>query len=690
MGATVLLEKRVREDQIDGFRDLLLVNVYDEPPGAGYPSRFREVSAWLFGRTERIVLAGDFNGKNEVWGSYETDTRGQDIQEWAILGGFVINNEPQDPPSFCSNRGVGWPDLVINKNVRVTDRVTEEEEESLSDHRHITYSIEIGRAKRAAEVRIRNDLRNANWQNLGTKLRELWASENSSEHSRSIEGVAGSLQRTVVKACQSELRRRRRTAGEMKDWWTVDLERERRKVRAARRRFQEALEEEEERDTLRRLFVDVRNGYKRKIKEAKIKQMEDELATMGNGRRNSLGRLVEEEERVPTNVRKDDATFTNTQEEAYDVLRGLYFPTDNAENDTERHAGMRRRYQQIPENREPHEITRRELEGVVAEMPKGKPPGLDGVPHECLVSVVGEVGEESWKELCVRCMNERSFPKVWKEAEVVWLPKGGGGVRPISLLPTLGKVLDRLVTARVVHSIESTGGFHDQQYGFRYGRNCTMAIGQLVRVVRANRRDGFHSLVVLLDLKNAFGSAWGPAIIEGMRVKGVNGDLIGLVKSFLSGRTASTEGRVWETDVGCPQGSSLGPVLWLVLMESWFEHLEGLRARGVWFQAYADDQAHVLSGRSARRLEQLWEEVWGEENGEQPKSFENIYERVVCPWSLCRKLGERASDSRVQRRKRPYLRAMTKAYKTAPRSDLAGWFVGGAGGGSYNGRENGV
>lgn len=279
------------------------------------------------------------------------------------------------------------------------------------------------------------------------------------------------------------------------------------------------------------------------------------------------------------NMRREDGTYTGNLEQTYDELVRTYFPVDVPELDEQEHIELRREYEEEREEEgDEYTVTMSELKGLIGGMSVGKAPGEDGTPNECLKYVLGGVGE-SWREIVEGCMREGVFPQIWKRAEVVWIPKKGGSMRPISLLPAVGKVLDRLLASRISYSMERMGQFNERQYGFRRGRDCTMAIKELTEVVRGNKMGGRHSLVVALDLRNAFGSTWSPALVRNLRMKGISEKLVKMVKSFMRQRKVCVEGREWDSDVGCPQGSSLGPVLWLLMMEGWFERMEAVRQR---------------------------------------------------------------------------------------------------------------
>lgn len=148
------------------------------------------------------------------------------------------------------------------------------------------------------------------------------------------------------------------------------------------------------------------------------------------------------------------------------------------------------------------------------------------------------------------------------------------------------------------------------QHGFRPGLGTVGAIKELLDKIRSAKRNSLHALVVTLDIKNAFNAAWHPSIVRALRQARCPHSLRKVIEDFLANRTVTSRGVMIEMERGCPQGSSLGPTLWLLLMESWFATMEQELGDMDFHQAFADDQVIVLAGTNARELEVKWKRVW--------------------------------------------------------------------------------
>jgi hypothetical protein len=221
---------------------------------------------------------------------------------------------------------------------------------------------------------------------------------------------------------------------------------------------------------------------------------------------------------------------------------------------------------------------------------------------------------ETLAEVLNRCLKEGRFPKEWKQAEVAWIPKPGGtGVRPVCLLPTIGKVYDKILATRLSYYLEAKGLLSGRQFEFQRGRGTTEAISKAAGGIKRAREEGKHAVLVALDLRNAFNSAWYPRLNQLLARSGCPGNLGQAISDFLRDRSVTSEGATVKTERGCPQGSCLGPILWLLVMEEWFKEVDKLVAPGnvtVEIQAFADDQLITITGPSMRGLEEAWEAVW--------------------------------------------------------------------------------
>lgn len=199
-------------------------------------------------------------------------------------------------------------------------------------------------------------------------------------------------------------------------------------------------------------------------------------------------------------------------------------------------------------NREIREdFTRIELRQVIKNMKRGKAGGEDQIPNACLAIIENQKGEECLR-IYNRCKEEGVFPEIWK---LVGLPKEKGGLRPILLLPALGSVPDKLINNRLVYEMKSKRKWNEEQYAIKIAKNA-----------------GEFTLVVFLDMENAFNKAEGKIILEEPKRVKMEKDISKLVKDFLTNRKVKGNFGSYGMVKGCPQGSSLGPSLWITLMES--------------------------------------------------------------------------------------------------------------------------
>nr|XP_041632157.1 uncharacterized protein LOC121502527 [Drosophila kikkawai] len=142
-----------------------------------------------------------------------------------------------------------------------------------------------------------------------------------------------------------------------------------------------------------------------------------------------------------------------------------------------------------------------------------------------------------------KCLLEGTFPDRWKRQRLLLLSKPGkppgeaSSYRPICLLDTIGKVFERVISARLSQAIEVAGGLSPEQYGFTKGKSTLDAITRVVNVAQdAIAGTRWKGLLVTLDIRNAFNSADWNRTLEFLRNFNIPGYLLNVAHSYFSNR----------------------------------------------------------------------------------------------------------------------------------------------------------
>ncbi|XP_046681483.1 uncharacterized protein LOC124368252 [Homalodisca vitripennis] len=180
-------------------------------------------------------------------------------------------------------------------------------------------------------------------------------------------------------------------------------------------------------------------------------------------------------------------------------------------------------------------VTENELMAACDRIGNNKAPGLDGIPNITLKKTIKAL-LKLFLETYDSCPREGTFPRKWKQQRLVLLPKGKKppdeplSYRPLCMLDTVGKILERIIHKRVEKVVDQL--LADKQHGFRKGRSALVAINLVVTTAKDaiagtqwKRGTKKYCLVADLDFQNAFNSDIWDIIMRALEEKRVPGYL---------------------------------------------------------------------------------------------------------------------------------------------------------------------
>ena len=172
------------------------------------------------------------------------------------------------------------------------------------------------------------------------------------------------------------------------------------------------------------------------------------------------------------------------------------------------------------------------------------------------------------------CINCGIFPDCWKYANVQPIHKKNNrqiksNYRPISVLPICGKILEKIVFDQVYAFLDVNNLLSKKQSGFRPGDSTIYQLLSVTSTIYDTFENYDETRAVFLDISKAFDKVWHKGIIFKLKCNGISGNLLLFFENYLSNRYQRVVLNGIESNwkglhAGVPQGSVLGPLLFLV------------------------------------------------------------------------------------------------------------------------------
>lgn len=239
---------------------------------------------------------------------------------------------------------------------------------------------------------------------------------------------------------------------------------------------------------------------------------------------------------------------------------------------------------------------------------KASTPGQDGISYVMLK----KLSDESLKiilQFYNKVWEEGILPKRWKEAVIIPIKKPGKdpsiplNYRPIALTSHLGKVMEKMITDRLMYHMEKNNFFSPYQNGFRHGKSTMDSIVKLESDIRKALINKETLIAVFFDVEKAYDMLWKEGLLIKLDQIGIEGKLYNWIKEFLIERNIKVKigeyiSRKGIIENGTPQGSVISPLLFIIMINDVFATID----KNVNKSLFADDGALWFRGRNVEYI----------------------------------------------------------------------------------------
>ena len=516
-----------------------------------------------------LIIAGDFNRHDALWGGDKVSPNRQGEAEPLLLlmdELALTSLLPRGTITWQSNDSESTIDLILASEGLTSNyqHCKIYEIEHGSDHRAICTQFEVTTPER--QFQPKPLFKNAPWNQIRERVKEQLS---MTTRPADTQAQADRLLQTVETAVK-DLTPLSKPSTYAKRWWTQDLTslrdtytKLRNRARSTRRRGGQNQQEEQE-------AKEAAKQYHKAIRTQKKAHWEDFLTNETNiwsaarfikpGKQSAFGKIPR--------LKRSDGEFTESKEDQARELLTTFFPPLPLQIDEEE--------AQLHKPPLPFtELQQHEIRAKIYEASQWKAPGPDGLPA-AVWRELWPIVKDDVTDLFRSSIKDSYLPHQWRQAKIVPLRKPGKenyaiakAWRPISLLSTLGKVLEAVIAERISFLAEEHGLLPQNHFGARRRRSAEQALLLLQNKITETWRNKRVLSLISFDVKGAYNGVHKERLQQRLIARRIPQVITNWVAAFCSNRSASiiVNGQEMEkeqlADPGLPQGSPLSPILFL-------------------------------------------------------------------------------------------------------------------------------
>ena len=222
-----------------------------------------------------------------------------------------------------------------------------------------------------------------------------------------------------------------------------------------------------------------------------------------------------------------------------------------------------------------YKITQKEILDQIKNLKESNSTGYDQISSK-FIKLSKSILVPALEYIFNLVISEGEYPDSLKIAKVIPIFKSGdpnktNNYRPISILCSINKILEKILHKRVSDYLEKFKLLYKYQYGFRKGHSTIQAITELADNIKLSMDDNRLTCGIFVDLSKAFDTVNHNILLAKLEHYGIRGNANKLFKSYLTNRKQFVQINEHQSSTqniscGVPQGSVLGPLLFILFI----------------------------------------------------------------------------------------------------------------------------
>lgn len=570
--------------------EIAIINVYQYP---NLTINSNDLNT-LFNVKNKTIICGDVNGKHQNWNNYTTNRNGNKLQNYidnSLINLYYPYNVFTYHP-YNVNCRPSVIDLVLAKNIQISS--VEALNELNSDHLPVKFVANHKIIVNPTKYSVSTD-----WDNYRKSLESETIINNNMPNHSSIQKEITKLSELIITAFNKETTRKVVKDHNLK--LPEDLKnliREKNRLRRINQRTNSP--------QIKNYINELKNLKNMSINSIKSANWEQTLRKITPQNPRNLWRIAKALKRKNNSMNipalQSPHGLALTDKEKADTLAETLLNTHkltlNKSNNltiAEVERAIKNFYKK--QITTPYEdlTTPAEIKKYIKTLKSNKAPGEDKISNRMLKNIPRKTIIQL-NHILNNCIKQQYFPNVWKNGVVLPFKKPNKNhshpvnYRPISLLPTMGKLLERIILNRIKKFEDEHKTSIQEQFGFKANHSTLHQLARLTDIITTNFNIKRTSALLTLDIEKAFDTVWHQGLIFKLIKNQFPDHLIKIISSFLQNRTfqvrvANTLSNKYTIPAGVPQGAVLSPTLFNIFINDIPKHTNTSLA------LFADDTA---------------------------------------------------------------------------------------------------